>query len=305
MDADDRAVSGEFDKVRRRQVMSRLAARLRREPDDVNEVLPFEEVVDALGRRAQRDLGVQAIPLDAIVGTVDRRAGEFDRSFRPADRKLRGRWQRVAAAKRRGAPMPPIEVYRVGDLYFVEDGHHRVSVARAMGEETIEAHVREVSTQLGADRDLRPSELPLKRHERVFFERVPLPAPLRGRIRLTDEWRYAQLAALVEARGFRESHALGHLVAREENALRWFREQYEPVVAALREARVGGPGTDTDRYLRFMILRFLLLYTHDWSDEVIERLIGEIRKPAADDDTLVHQILGEMTSGPSPGPDEP
>ena len=154
--------------------MSRLAARLRREPSDVNVILPFDEVVDALGRRGEKSLGLQTIPLDSIVGTVDR-SREFDRAFRPTSSRVRPRWERIAMAQRKGQAMPPIDVYRIGELHFVEDGHHRVSVAHALGDTHIEAHVREVQTKLGAGRELRLRDLPLKRHERVFRERVPLP----------------------------------------------------------------------------------------------------------------------------------
>ena len=116
-----------------------LAARLRREPDDVDVILPFDEVVEALGRRGERRLGLQTIDLDSIVGTVDRSRREFDRSFRPTSHRVRRRWQGIATAMRRGADMPPIDVYRVGDLHFVVDGHHRVSVARQLGLEKIDA----------------------------------------------------------------------------------------------------------------------------------------------------------------------
>jgi hypothetical protein len=295
---------GDFDRERRRRAFRRIATRLRQAPDDVDEMLPFDEVVEALGSGARRDLGIQTIPLDSIVGTVDRQRAEFDRAFRPMTGELRDRWQRVAAARRSGVALPPIDVYRVGGLHFVEDGHHRVSVARALGDDTIEARVREISTAVGASPDLRASELPLKQHERIFFERVPLPQGLRHRVRLTDEWRYAQLATLVEAGGFRESHARGRLLSREELAEQWYHDQFEPIVAAMREARIGGPGTDADRYLRFVMLRFLLLYTTDWSDEIIERLIDEVRPPRPEDDTAVHQILTEMHSGPSPTKDD-
>ena len=81
-------------------------------------------------------------------------------------------------------------------------------------------------------------------------------------------------------------------------------EQYEPIVAAMRDASIGGPGTDADRYLRFVMLRFLLLYTTDWSDDIVERLIHEVRPPRPEDDTAVHQILTEMHSGPSPTKDD-
>jgi hypothetical protein len=284
----------DFARQRRRRALASIAAHLRFEPDDVSEMLPFEGVVQALGRRGQRDLGIQLIPIDSIVGTVDRRRGEFDRSFRPADPGVRTRWERIAEARRRGEAMPPIDVYRLGELHFVVDGHHRVSVARAMGDTDIEAHVIEVLTKLDPGKELTQRDLPLKQHERVFHERVPLPPAYRARIELNDEWRYAQLATLVEAWGFRASHAADRLLPRPEMARAWFEEEYEPVVKVLDEAEIGGPGTETERYLRIVMLRFLLLHTWDWSDDVVERLLGEQRAPGAEQDTMVHQILKEM-----------
>jgi hypothetical protein len=279
--------------------LARIVARLRSEPDDVSAMLPFEEVVAALGRRGQRDVGLQSIRLDSIVGTVARHHREFDRQFRPTSLGVRGRWERIATARRRGAAMPPIDVYRIGELHFVEDGHHRVSVARALGDTHIDAYVKEVQTALGADAALRLRDLPLKRHERVFRERVPLPPALRDRIQLSDEWRYAQLGSLVEAWGLRASYARERLLSRPEVALAWFHEEYEPVVQALNEAHAGGEGTETERYLRIAMLRYLLLQTHDWSDDVVERLLCEVREPSAGDDTMVHHILTELRQRPS------
>ena len=284
----------DFARQRRRRALASIAAHLRFEPDDVSAMLPFEEVVAALGRTGQRDLGIQLIALDSIVGTVDRRRGEFDRSFRPADPGVRGRWERIAEARRRGEAMPPIDVYRLGELHFVQDGHHRVSVARAMGDTEIDARVVEVQTKLDPGRELKLRDLPLKQHERVFHERVPLPAAARSRIELKDEWRYALLATLVEAWGLRASHAREHLLSRAQMARAWFEEEYEPVVEVLRESDVAGPGTESERYLRIAMLRFLLLHTWDWSDDVIDRLLGEERTPGAEQDTMVHQILKEM-----------
>jgi hypothetical protein len=260
----------------------------------VSVMLPFEEVVAALGRRGETDLGVRQIPLDTIVGTVDRALGSFDRTFRPVAEETRGRWERVAAARRRGVELPPIDVYRIGELHFVRDGHHRVSVARALGDATIHARVRLVVTAVGTGRELALRDLPLKRHERVFHERVPLPPAKRQRIQLSDEWRYAQLATLVEAWAFRASHHREQLLTRERAAGAWFDEEYEPVTRVLEDAGVGGDGTETERYLRVAMLRFLLLHTHEWTDEVVERLLGELRSPSSDDDTMVHQILKEM-----------
>lgn len=284
-----------FDRERRRRALSRLASRMRFEADDVSHMLPFEEVVAALGATSRASAGEQVIPLDAIVGTVDRRRDEFDRSFRPSP-NTRGRWERIAEARKRGEAMPPIDVFKIGDLYFVQDGHHRVSVARAMGDKDINANVVEVRTKLGAGRELQLRDLPLKAHERVFHERVPLPPPERDRIQLSDEWRYAQLANLIESWGYRVSLERGRVMERRELAITWFKEEYEPMVAMLREAAIGGGGTETERYLRVSMLRFLLLQNWDFTEDLAERLAGEVKHPskAAEADTMTHQILKEM-----------
>ena len=282
-----------FARERRRRALARIVSKLRSEPDDVSYMLPFEEVVAALGRTSEHDLGIQLIPLESVVGTVDRKSSQFDRDFRPSA-DVRARWERIAAARRRGEAMPPIDVYRVGDLHFVKDGHHRVSVARAHGDVDIEARVREVRTKLGAEQALRLRDLPLKQHERMFHERVPLAPEQRARIQLDDEWRYAQLGMLIEAWAYRASHERGELLSRHEMAQRWFKEEYEPIAQALADADAGGEGSETEKYMRLAMLRYLLLHTHEWTDEILERLLGEARNPSADLDTMVHQFLKEM-----------
>jgi hypothetical protein len=266
----------DFTRARRRRVLERLAARLRREPADFHVILPFEEVVEALGYRGERRLGLQTIPLDSIVGTVGRER-DFDRHFRPTSRRTRKRWERMATAARRGESFPPIEVYRIGDVHFVQDGHHRVSIARSQGLPDIDAYVTEVYTELGADRKITLRDLPLKSHERLFFERVPLPAPARARIELSNEWSYAALAEGVEAWGFRAIQERREPFDRREVAELWFSEEYEPVVEMLREADVIGRGTVTEAYMRVAAERYRLLRTHAWDDAVIEQLRRELR----------------------------
>jgi hypothetical protein len=262
----------DFNRARRRRALAGLARWLRREPSDVDVILPFEEVVEALGKRTQRSLGLQVIAVDSIVGTVDR-GHEFDRDFRPMSGRLRTRWERISMAQRRGQHLPPISVYRIGDLHFVDDGHHRVSVARALGQETIDAYVTEVMTQLRPGHELHRSDLPLKGHERLFNERVPLPPEALGRIQLTEpEWQYAGLAENVEAWGFRAMQHQHRLMTRAEVADAWFREEYEPAVEMLRDADLLGRLTETEAYLRLATERYLLLRTHAWNDGVIERL---------------------------------
>jgi hypothetical protein len=286
----------DFSRARRRQQLARLSARLRREPDDVDLILPFDEVVEALGRRGERRLGLQTLELDSIVGTVDRSRREFDRSFRPTSRRVRRRWQGIATAMRRGDSMPPIEVYRVGDLHFVVDGHHRVSVARQMGLERVDAMVTEIITEVPADTGISPSDLPLKSHERLFFERVPLPPSMRSRISLANGYDYAGLAEGVEAWGFRLMQARREFMTREQVAQTWFREEYEPVTEMMREAGLCGHGSETEAYARIVSLRYLLLRTHDWNDEVIERLRAELRRPASEQDTFVHRLRRDVSA---------
>jgi hypothetical protein len=274
-------------------MLSRLATRLRGEPGDVNVILPFEEVVAALGRRGERRLGLETIDLDSIVGTVDR-AREFDRRFRPTSGRVRPRWERINVAQRRGDAMPPIDVYRIGDLHFVKDGHHRVSVARALGHKDINAYVTEVLTEVGADRAITLRELPLKSHQRLFHERVPLPAEARDRIQLSDEWRYAALAEAVEAWGFRAIQRRGELLSRAEVAETWFHEEYEPVVEMLREADLVRRGTETEAYMRVAQLRYLLLRTHEWDDAVIDAVRRDLEQPGLEEDTMVRTLRKEL-----------
>jgi hypothetical protein len=264
-------VENDFLRARRRQVLSRLGQRLRRGPDDVNLILPFDEVVAALGVRGERSLGLQSIRLESIVGTVDSRR-DFDRRFRPTSSRIRDRWERLALAQRMGEAVPPIDVFRVGDLHFVKDGHHRVSVALATGQRTIDAYVTEVITAVPAKGIRRRGDLLVKDHERMFRSRVPLPPQTYAKLEVSDPWFYAELAEAVEAWGFRCMQNEHGFLDREAVARRWHAEEYQPVVRLLRDAELLGSSTETDAYLRVARERYRLMRTHEWNDEVIRRL---------------------------------
>ena len=270
----------DFTRARRRAQWAKVASRLRGRPGDLDVLLPFDEVVSALGRRGQHSLGQQSVEIDSIVGSVDRRSG-FDRHFRPTTEQARTRFERISGSIRRGQEMPPVDLYRVGQVHFVKDGHHRIAVARAMGWDTIRAIVTEVETALPAGSGLTVADLPLKGHERVFFERVPLPPEARAAIALRDPTRYAALAEGVEAWGFRVLQDRGTLLSRAEVAELWWQEEYQPAVALLREVGLleagtdvesGGP-TETEAYLSLSEQRYRLLRSHVWD----ERSVAEIQ----------------------------
>ena len=224
-----------------RLALAQLAHRLRREPDDVNLILPFDDVVAALGLRGEHYLGLQTIKLDTVVGTVDSRR-DFDRHFRPTSSRVRERWERLALAQKRGESIPPIDVYRIGDLHFVKDGHHRVSIAMATGQDTIDAYVTEVQTVMPATGIRHRGDLLVKDYERLFRSRVPLPEQAYATISFTDPWAYAELGEAVEAWGYRYIQHAHRFFDREEIARLWYAEEYLPVVRMLHSADLVGSG---------------------------------------------------------------
>ncbi len=138
-------VENDFLRARRRQFLATLTHRLRGRRGDGNRLMVLDDVVGPLGWRGQRQLGLQTIRLDTIVGTAGPRR-DFDRRFRPTSTRVRSRWERLALAQRRGEAIPPIEVYRVGGVHYVTDGHHRVSIAASTRQCLIDAYVTQVLT---------------------------------------------------------------------------------------------------------------------------------------------------------------
>jgi hypothetical protein len=279
----------DFTRARRRAQWARVAARLRGRPGDVDVLLPFDEVVAALGRVAQHDLGEQLVEIDSIVGSVDRRTG-FDRRFRPTTEQARTRFERIAGSIRRGREIPPVDLYRVGQVHFVKDGHHRIAVARAMGWSTIRAIVTEVETALPAGATLTIADLPRKGHERMFFERVPLPMEARPSIVLRDPTQYAELAEGVEAWGFRVMQEREILLTRREVARLWWSEEYRPAVELLREVGLlagepgeGTPGTptETEAYLQLSAQRYRLLRSFTWDERSVAEVSATRRRRRA------------------------
>jgi hypothetical protein len=129
----------DFNRARRRGFFGGLAARLRRE---CSRLLAFDEVKEGQMAHNRRRLGRRDVEVSKIVGSVGRHEA-FDRSFMPTKASVAERWESVARAFHGGVDLPPVRLHKIGDSYFVEDGNHRVSVARYQGVETIEAEVTE------------------------------------------------------------------------------------------------------------------------------------------------------------------
>jgi hypothetical protein len=107
-------------------------------------LLPAERVLKNLLKQESRNFGLQQVPIDRIIGSG--RYRDFSLEFRPLRQESNGRWQSIARARRQGINLPPPLLYQVGDAYFVEDGNHRISVARSAGQDYIEANVVAIDT---------------------------------------------------------------------------------------------------------------------------------------------------------------
>jgi hypothetical protein len=132
-------IEADFKRARRQAFLRRVLAHLRGECD---RLLGFDEVRRAHRARNRLSLGTRAVEVSKIVGSVGRRE-DFDHEFMPIKESLRSKWKRVDLAFHRGEELPPIRLYKIGSRYFVEDGNHRVSVARYQGVEMIDAEVTE------------------------------------------------------------------------------------------------------------------------------------------------------------------
>nr|WP_243697264.1 ParB N-terminal domain-containing protein [Aeromicrobium phragmitis] len=260
----------DFMRARRHQVLSALAARVRGGAEDVVQSMSFDEVVAALGRRAENYIGTKVIPLDAIVGSVDK-TRDFDRRFRPTSARSRQRWERLARASRTGEEIPPIDVYRVGDYYFVRDGHHRVSVARSLGLKVIEARVTAIDTLLTPVGINSRRDLERKHWRRILLERVPFTGEARAAVAVDEPTDYGVIAETVEAWAARTMHAEGAYMDKKTMADRWYAEEFLPVLEMIEEAGVRGPDErPAEAYLRIACERYRLIREHEWNAEILE-----------------------------------
>jgi hypothetical protein len=215
------------------------------------DLLDLEETTEHLRPFRRRYLGIRPIPVDAVVGT-DGRGRDFDREFRARRPDVRERRRRVEQAFPDGA-FPPNSVQKLGDAYFVVDGHHRVAVARRLGVATIDAEVVELTARWRLRADAGLLDLRHAERERVFMAESGLdlvvPEP---RFAFSRPVGYVQLLEVIQVHGYRLLQAGGPLRDRSEVARDWYCRIYVPTVETIREERLYEicPGvTDPDRFL--------------------------------------------------------
>ena len=252
-------VTEDFERAQNKAFWRRIAALvLRRE----NALLPFEQTRRQLRAQAQHYGGLRAVPIDQIVGSVSRYR-DFDRAFLPRQAKTRSRWISIDRAYYEDSALPPIELYQLGETYFVKDGNHRVSVAREQGQEFIDAHVVELHAPVPIA-DLAELENWIRDQDALdFADRTRLMQIRPGAsVDLTLCGQYEKLLEHIDVHRWFLGTEQRRSVAWDEAVTSWYDCVYSGVVDGVRESNVlrDFPGrTEADLYLWIIEHRWLLV----------------------------------------------
>jgi hypothetical protein len=262
-------VRHDFERARHRALWGDLRAIFARRPNDL---IPYHELRKRLSPEAESFRGVQTVPLAQIVGSMDR-FQDFNREFFPRQSFTAGRWQNVDRAYWQAIELPPVQLYKFGDVYFVKDGNHRVSVARERGQEYIDAEVIEGHIRAPLDSSMRASELLLQAEYAEFLRRTDIDRVCPDHdIRPSALGRYDEIWEQIE--GHRDwLAAIRHQpVAVRDAVADWYQYIYSPIVEVARRQGLTErfpDRTEADIYLWIM--------RHRWA---LERELGHDIGPA-------------------------
>ena len=250
--------ANDFERARRKAFFNDLVSVFSGRP---NWLLAFEEVRGALPFEGQVYKGMQEVPVSQIVGSVDR-YHDFDRAFLPTQAKTRPRWESIDRAALSDVTLPPVQLYKVGDIYFVKDGNHRVSVARERGVEYIDAEVIELRTRVPLTSSTSPQDLLMLGEYSRFLEATQLDTLRPGvDIRFSALGRYDQLLDHISAHRWYMGIEQNRPIEWQEAVLDWYDNIYMPLVKVIEETQIlrDFPGrTAGDLYLWIMDHRWYL-----------------------------------------------
>lgn len=203
---------------------------MRGQPD---ELIPFQEVQRRLQLSHMIDRGIRAVPLAAIVGSLNR-PQDFDRAFLPQDEAGRERVRRLRDHAET-AGFPPVALYQVGGAYFVVDGHHRIAVARQVGSDTIEAHVQEFGTEVPVAPIDSLASILARAAAKNFADKTGLPIDGHEAIAPTAPAGHDRLLEHIAGHQYYLGTMYGRAYAWEEAVRSWHATVYRPVIAVIRE----------------------------------------------------------------------
>ena len=242
-------VKNDFSRVRFKAFVNRLRTTLGGQPVTL---LSYDEVKEKLKIGGPVYRGVQVVPIEKIAGSLNR-YHQFDRAFMPLEDQLAQRWQNIDRAFYQEVTLPPVVLYKIGEVYFVVDGHHRVSVAREQGQDFIDAEVRECTSKVNITADIRLEDLEVLGEKVNFLERTDLDT-IRPKADLapTIPGGYDRMLEHIAVHRYFMGLDLQRDVKEDEAVAHWYDTVYMPIVRVIRRSGVleEFPGkTETDLYL--------------------------------------------------------
>ena len=217
-----------------------------------NNLLSYDDIKEKLKIGGPIYRGMKTVLVNQITGSLNR-YHEFDSAFLPQEDQLAGRWTKVDRAFYEDIHLPPVVLYKVGDVYFVVDGHHRVSVAREQGQEFIEAEVRECATRVNITPDIKPEDLEILGSKVDFLERTGLDR-LRpdANIKVNIPDGFTRILEHIAVHRYFMGLDFKRDVSENEAVKHWYDTVYLPIVTIIRESGLleDFPGkTEGDLYL--------------------------------------------------------
>ena len=225
----------DFQRARFQAFMNRVWATLSGKPTTL---LSYDEIKEKLHIGGPIYRGVKTVLVDQIAGSLNR-YHEFDNVFLPASDQLADRWQSVNRAFYQEISLPPVVLYKVGQVYFVVDGHHRVSVARQQGQIYIEAEVRECATRVNLTADIQPEDLVILETKVQFLERTSLDS-LRpdANIKLTIPDGFDRMLEHIAVHRYFMGIDWKRDISEEEAIIHWYDTVYMPVIHVIRDTDI-------------------------------------------------------------------
>ena len=294
----------DFYNARRRATLEKMMAGLSGES---TELLAYDEVRQRLSGRETARRTREEIPLDAIVGSVGR-YHDFSRTFLPRQDSNAERWAGVKAALTGMVGLPPVEVYQIGDVYFVRDGNHRVSVMRNVGATHIEAYVTRVDTKVHLTPDVDLDDLIIKEEQTRFLQQTHLDE-LRPEsdLSVTVPGMYDRLLEHIAVHRYFMGVEQQREIPYDEAVVHWYEEVYKPVVEVICERSILGEfqrRTEADLYLWVAEHREALKEVLGWdlpTGAAASDLAARQRRPGAGVRILKAVTPAELEGGSPPG----
>ncbi|MFW5684126.1 MAG: transcriptional regulator [Spirochaetota bacterium] len=242
----------DFSKARSRETIQKIVNLLN---PSRQEMLSLREVRDVLRPKSESYRGLQVVPLDRIVGS-EGRYSDFNKQFLPRHEHLRRRWTRVDEALLTQVNLPPIRLYEIGGVYFVRDGNHRVSVARAQGGKSIDAEVVALDSAIKLDPDLTRDKLKravIDYEKKRFYRETRFDKIFPDYdLEFTATGRYDEVLQHIYGHKYYVNMNYQEEIPFEAAMRSWYANVFIPIIRVIREQKLIGrfPGrTEADLYV--------------------------------------------------------